>query len=171
MDVIQYFSFTVRLISLHMTFYRFIIVALGVLFVFLYFCLFVWFAFICHDFLFVCIYYLLFFFFLSRYAACRVLVPWWGSSLDSCGGSLESGHQTAREFPGPGHKLSQRSAPWHQDPDPLNCLQAPVLDEPAQKTSKTRTKTPPIRDSMPKVMLKYPKIHLLTWPWPLEKHD
>ena len=126
--------------------------------------------------LFVMIFYLFvyiiyFFFFLSRYAACRVLVPWWGSSLDSCGGSLESGHQTAREFPGPGHKLSQRSAPWHQDPDPLNCLQAPVLDEPAQKTSKTRTKTPPIRDSMPKVMLKYPKIHLLTWPWPLEKHD
>ena len=173
MDVIQYFSFTVRLISLNMTFYRFIIVALGVLFFFLYFCLFDLLLFVM---IFVCLYILFtFFFFWSWYAACRVLVPWWGSSLNSCDGSLESGHQTAREFPGPGHinwcELSQRSAPWHQDPDPLNCLQAPVLDEPAQTTSKTRTKTPPIRDSMPKVILKYPKIYLLTWPWPPEEHD
>lgn len=125
-------------------------------------------------FLFVCIYYLLFFF-LSRHAACRVLVLWWGSSLDSCDGSLESGHQTAREFPGPGNinwcELSQRSAPWHQDPDPLNCLQAPVLDDPAQTTRKTRTQTPPIRDSVPKVILNSLKIHLLTWLWPPEEHD
>jgi len=61
MDVIQYFSFTVRLISLNMTFYRFIIVALGVLFFFLYFCLFDLLLFVM---IFVCLYILFTFFFL-----------------------------------------------------------------------------------------------------------
>ena len=62
MDVIQYISFSVWLISFNMTFYRFILVALGFLFVFLYLCLFV--DLLLFVMIFVCLYILFTFFFL-----------------------------------------------------------------------------------------------------------
>ena len=61
----------------------------------------------------------------------------WASGV----GVLNPRHWTARKFLAPGNinwwQLSPKSPSWLQDPDPLNCLKAPVLDASSQATSKT----------------------------------
>ena len=69
--------------------------------------------------------------------------------LSLWGGSSESRMLERQRIP----ELSWRSPSQFQDPAPPNCMQAPVLNAPCQKTSKTGIQTHPSVDRMPKVIL------------------
>ena len=77
----------------------------------------------------------------------------WASEVEE----LSSGHWTTRDLLAPHNinrqQLSQRSPSQCEDIAPLNDQQAPVLDTPYQKTSKTGTQPHPLAERLPKIIL------------------